>query len=110
MTFKSRHISVSINRPEGQVYEFASNPGNLPKWAAGLSGSIKNVKGDWIAESPMGKIKIEFAVKNNFGVLDHDVTLPTGARSITLRISNNDGSELISLLPAAWYVRQMFAE
>jgi len=45
MTFKSRHVSVSINRPADQVYEFASNPENLPKWAAGLSGSIKNVNG-----------------------------------------------------------------
>jgi uncharacterized membrane protein len=54
MTFKSLHISVSINRPADQVYEFTSNPGNLPKWATGLSGSIKNVDGVWIAESPMG--------------------------------------------------------
>jgi uncharacterized membrane protein len=38
MTFMAKHISVSINRPAGQVYEFASNPENLPKWAAGLSG------------------------------------------------------------------------
>jgi len=48
-TFKSKHISISIDRPAEQVYEFASNPENLPKWAAGLSGSIKNVNGDWIA-------------------------------------------------------------
>jgi uncharacterized membrane protein len=34
MTFKSLHISVSINRPADQVYEFASNPENLPQWAA----------------------------------------------------------------------------
>ena len=41
MTFMAKHISVSINRSAAQVYEFASNPENLPKWAAGLSGSIK---------------------------------------------------------------------
>src|SRR3989337_840272 len=35
MTFKSQHISVSINRPANQVYEFVSNPENLPKWATG---------------------------------------------------------------------------
>jgi uncharacterized membrane protein len=32
MTFRSQHISVSINRPADQVYEFAANPENLPKW------------------------------------------------------------------------------
>src|SRR3972149_7868388 len=60
MTFKSQHISVLIYRPADQVYEFVSNPENLPKWATGLSGSIKNVKGDWIAKSPMGRVKIKF--------------------------------------------------
>jgi hypothetical protein len=49
MMFKSVHISVSINLPADQVYEFASNPENLPKWAAGLGGSIKNVNGDWFS-------------------------------------------------------------
>jgi uncharacterized membrane protein len=51
MTFMAKHISVSINRSAGQVYEFASNPENLSKWAAGLSGSIKKVNDDWITES-----------------------------------------------------------
>ncbi|MCZ7355559.1 MAG: SRPBCC family protein [Candidatus Methanoperedens sp.] len=100
MTFKSQHISVSINRSAEQVYEFVSNPENLPKWAAGLSGSIKNVKGDWIAESPMGRVKVKFADKNKFGILDHDVTLPSGAKIYNpMRVFiNNDGSELIFTL------------
>ena len=113
MTFKSQHISVSSNRPADQVYEFASNPENLPKWAAGLSGSIRNVNGDWIAESPMGKVKVKFADKNKFGILDHDVTLPSGTKVYNpMRVfPNNDGSELIFTL----YQRpdmsdQMFAE
>jgi uncharacterized membrane protein len=68
MTFMAKHISVSINRSAGQVYEFASNPENLPKWATGLSGSMTNVNEDWIAEAPMGKVKVKFAEKNQFGV------------------------------------------
>jgi len=113
MTFKSRHISVSIKQSADQVYEFASNPENLPKWASGLSGSIKNVNGDWVAESPMDKVKIEFAVQNIFGVLDHDITLSSGEKFYNpMRVfPNNDGSELIFTL----YLRpgmtdQVFAE
>ncbi len=100
MTFKSQHISVSINRPADQVYEFASNPENLPKWAAGLSGSIKNVNGNWIAESPMGRVKVKFADKNKFGILDHEVTLPSGETVYNpMRVfPNSDGSELIFTL------------
>ena len=113
MTFKSRHISVSINRPADQVYEFASNPENLPKWAAGLSGSIENVNGDWIAESPMGRVKVKFADKNEFGVLDHDVTLPSGAKIYNpVRVfSNNDGSEVVfTLYQRPEMSDRMFAE
>ena len=113
MTFKSQHISVSINRPADQVYEFVSNPENLPKWATGLSSYIKNVNGDWIAESPMGRVKIKFTDKNKSGILDHDVTLPSGAKVYNpMRVfPNNNGSELIFTL----YRRpdmsgQMFAE
>jgi uncharacterized protein YndB with AHSA1/START domain len=80
MTFMVKHISVSINRSADQVYEFVSDPENLPKWAAELSGSIKKVNDDWIAESPMGRVKVKFAEKNRFGVLDHDVTLPSGVK------------------------------
>ena len=97
MTFMARHISVSIDRSAAQVYEFASNPENLPKWAAGLSGSIKKVNEEWIAEAPMGRVKVKFAEKNQFGVLDHDVTLPSGVKVYNpMRVfPNNDGSELI---------------
>jgi hypothetical protein len=41
MTFAAKHIGGSINRSAAHVYDFASNPENLPKWAAGLSVSIK---------------------------------------------------------------------
>ena len=77
-TSQARHISVSIDRAPEEVYAFASDPENLPKWATGLGGSIRKVGGDWVAESPMGKIKIRFAEPNKFGVLDHDVILESG--------------------------------
>ena len=34
-----RHISVYIAHPPAEVYEFASDPRNLPRWAAGLARS-----------------------------------------------------------------------
>ncbi|CAG1001840.1 MAG: hypothetical protein OIN86_03845 [Candidatus Methanoperedens sp.] len=108
MTFQPQHISVSINRPATEVYEFVSNPENLPKWAAGLSGSIRKVGEDWIADSPMGTIKVKFADKNEFGVLDHDVTLLSGVKIYNpMRVfPNSDGSELIFTL----YRRQDMSE
>ncbi|HEY7110713.1 MAG TPA: hypothetical protein VH415_14910 [Nitrososphaeraceae archaeon] len=99
-SFKSRQVSITIGLPPDKVYDFVSNPQNLPSWAGGLSGSIENVNGEWVAESPMGKVKIKFADKNMFGVLDHDVTLPSGETFYNpMRVvSNGNGSELIFTL------------
>ncbi len=100
MTYQVRHISVSVDRPPNEVYAFASNPANFPQWATGLGGSLRNVNGEWIADAPMGKVKIRFAEKNAFGILDHDVTLETGEKVyIPMRvIANNKGSEIIFTL------------
>ncbi|UOF00113.1 hypothetical protein [Bdellovibrio reynosensis] len=54
----------------------------------------------WIADSPMGSVKVKFTEKNKFGVLDHDVTLPNGdVNHNPLRVvKNGDGSEVIFTL------------
>ncbi|GAB3932698.1 SRPBCC family protein [Kribbella albertanoniae] len=74
----SRHLSAYIDRPAGDVYAYASNPANLPEWAPGLCSSIEQVDGDWVAESLMGRIIVKFAESNEYTVLDHEVTLPSG--------------------------------
>jgi hypothetical protein len=74
----SRHISTHIDRPAQQVYNYVSNPANLPEWAPGLGSSVDKVDEQWIVESPMGRVVVAFAVRNEFGVLDHDVTLLSG--------------------------------
>ena len=95
-----RHISASIERPPDVVYAFASNPENLPKWATGLSGSIRKVHGEWIAESPMGKVKIRFVERNTFGVLDHEVVLESGVRiwNPMRVVARGTGSEIVFTL------------
>ena len=76
---RSEHISIGIKRPLSEVYDFAADPRNLPRWAAGLAGSEVERGGDrWFTESPMGSVRFTFAPHNDFGVLDHDVTLPAG--------------------------------
>src|SRR5689334_13691226 len=76
----SRHIGVHIERSVQAVYDYASNPENLPAWAPGLCTSVERVDGRWFATSPMGRIELTFAPRNVFGVLDHDVTVESGER------------------------------
>lgn len=73
---ESRHISVWIDRPADEVYRYAADPRNLPRWAVGLAHSEVTPAGDdWVAESSMGPVTIRFAPANEFGVLDHVVTV-----------------------------------
>jgi carbon monoxide dehydrogenase subunit G len=101
MLFPVKYISASINRPAGEVYRFIANPENLPQWAAGLSDAKLEKEGDdWVANSPMGRVKVSFVKENPFGVVDHDVTLPSGeVNTNPLRvIINGDGSDVVFTL------------
>jgi hypothetical protein len=48
----------------------------------------------------MGKVRIRFAERNDFGVLDHDVTLASGqtVHNPMRVVANADGSELVFTL------------
>jgi hypothetical protein len=75
---QTRHIGERIARPADVVYRFAADPANLPQWAPGLGTAVEQVDGEWFVDSPMGRVRVTFAQPNEFGVLDHQVTLPTG--------------------------------
>jgi hypothetical protein len=73
-----RHLSQRIEAPADDVYEYASDPANVPEWAPGLGTAVEQVDGRWYVETPMGRASVVFADRNPYGVLDHEVTLPSG--------------------------------
>jgi hypothetical protein len=76
---ESRHVSVWIAAHPEAAYEFAADPQTWSRWAAGLAeGGLRQTVGGWVADSPMGEVTVEFAPRNEFGVLDHVVHLPSG--------------------------------
>ena len=76
---RSVHVSQVVHRTVQEVYGVASDPDHLPRWAAGLARSEVTREGDaLLVESPMGRVTVRFVPRNEHGVLDHDVTLPTG--------------------------------
>lgn len=98
----SRTLSVSIRCSPGHVYvyEFVTNPGNLPKWAQGLGPSVRKQGLEWMVDTPQGPMKIRFAAQNRFGVMDHYVTTPSGVEVyVPMRVfANGSGSEVIFTL------------
>jgi hypothetical protein len=98
---EARHLSIYIERPPDVVYEFASNPRNLPQWAAGLARSSVEPDGDWwVAEAPFGTARIRFVAPNALGVMDHDVESAAGeiVRNPMRVVPNGEGSELVFTL------------
>ena len=75
---QSRHLSERIDRQAADVYDYVSDPANLPKWAPGLGDSVEHENGRWYVRTPAGRAGFAFAERNDHGVLDHDVTLPSG--------------------------------
>jgi hypothetical protein len=93
----SCHVGVYIARRPEQVREYVADPVHLPVWAAGLAESMERVDGRWYADSPMGRVAVTFAAPNPWGVLDHDVELPSGevVTNPMRVVPNGPGADLV---------------
>jgi len=100
MGTSSLHLAVHIARPVADVYAFASDPANLPRWASGLGGPMVREGDDWFFDTPDGRAQIVFAPANDLGVLDHDVLTPSGETvHVPMRvIVDGSGSEVVFTL------------
>ncbi|HTU74691.1 MAG TPA: hypothetical protein VMG38_14345 [Trebonia sp.] len=100
MTLESRHLSERIGRPAQEVYQYACDPANLPRWAPGLGDRVEQVNGQWFADTAGGRVRLAFAPPNDFGILDHFVTLGSGeVIYVPMRvIADENGSEVLFTL------------
>jgi hypothetical protein len=72
---------MTIERDALDVYNFVSDPANLAKWASGLSAAVK----------------VRFAERNKYGVLDHYVSVG-GAPEVYMPMRvfpNGEGAEVL---------------
>lgn len=102
MATESRHVAVWIGRAAEEVYAYVVEPGNLPEWAPGLGSAVEEVDGRWFVQTGDGRVEVAFAARNEFGVLDHRVTLPSGeVVYVPLRVVADEaggGSEVVFTL------------
>ncbi|MFJ5370461.1 SRPBCC family protein [Bosea sp. CER48] len=97
----ARHLGIGIERPVEEVYAFLAEPVNFPRWAEGLGHSFVHAEGmTWLAETPMGAMRVLFSEPNRHGVLDHAVIPEHGpAMHNPMRVvPNGDGSEVVFTL------------
>jgi hypothetical protein len=86
MAREARKLSISIDRPAAEAYEFLWVPENFAKWASGLAGSLRKAADGWITETPEGPATVRFSERNAHGVLDHAVETPRGSVYVPLRV------------------------
>jgi uncharacterized protein YndB with AHSA1/START domain len=91
-------ITVSIQHPHRQVYEFLVEPLNLPTWTVAIERIEHRRDNDWAIETPEGVVVLRYQPRNEFGVLDYWV-LPPGDPTgyfVPMRvIANGDGADVI---------------
>ncbi|HEU4917928.1 MAG TPA: SRPBCC family protein [Acidimicrobiia bacterium] len=96
----AHNINVTIERPLEEVYDFVSKPENFPRWASGLAAAIEAEGDHWVSETPEGRVEIRFTPRNELGVLDHRVTMPSGLEVyVPMRVvANGESSEVMFTL------------
>jgi polyketide cyclase/dehydrase/lipid transport protein len=97
MPSETRHLTVFIDRPPSEVYDYACEPRHIPEWAPGLGRGVEEVDGRWYVVTDAGPLAVAFAQRNALGVLDHDVTLPSGevVHNPMRVVPHDDGSEVM---------------
>ncbi|ODR91210.1 polyketide cyclase [Sinorhizobium alkalisoli] len=96
----ARILHISIARDWREVYAFMADHEKMPLWASGLSSGLTRDGEDWIAPGPLGNARVRFVTRNDYGVVDHLVTLEDGRQvHNALRVvPNGDGAEVMFTL------------
>lgn len=97
MPSQTRFLAEHIDRSAADVYAYVADPANLPRWSSGLGSRIEQVDGEWWIDSPAGRLRFAFVPPNGLGVLDHQVTFPSGETFYNpMRVvPDGDGSEIV---------------
>jgi hypothetical protein len=79
------------------VYDFVADAANLPSWAGGFCRSVRRSGAEWIVETKDGPVRLRFVTWNQWGVMDHAVTVASGETIVNpMRVvPNGTGSEVL---------------
>ena len=93
-------VHVSILAPPGDVIALLVDVHNWTTWAPWIRSVTRSSERGWTLETDAGRMSASFVEQNPLGVLDHEVTLPSGVRILnSMRVLPNDsGSELVMVV------------
>jgi hypothetical protein len=93
-------LHISILAPRQDVIGFLSDVRRWKSWAPWARSVERLSANEWTLQTDAGPLKLRFVEPNSLGVLDHVVTLPSGATLLnSMRVlPNGEGSELVMVL------------
>jgi hypothetical protein len=99
-TTRSDTQTVRIEAHPEQVFDFVSNPENLPRWAVGFCRAIRLSPDDperWIVSTARGDVSIRFVVDRALGVIDFVFEPARGVQATAFSrvLSNASGCEYV---------------
>lgn len=95
--FRSLTITISINRPPADVYEYLVEPLNLPTWTTGIDRMVHREGEDWVATTSVGELIFRYTPRNSYGVLDYSIRAvdEEGVHVVPVRVfANGEGAEI----------------
>lgn len=92
------HTSILASRQD--VIAFLSDVRRWRSWAPWARAVERLSESEWTVHTDTGPLKLRFVEPNSLGVLDHVVTVPSGATLLnSMRVlPNGEGSELVMVL------------
>jgi hypothetical protein len=93
----ARTVSVSIFRDARETYEYIRTTSHLTAWATGLGAVTGEIDDVVQIDTPNGPGTLKFAPPNDFGILDHTITLEGGVvTEVPMRVlPNGEGCEVM---------------
>lgn len=97
MTRRSDTQSVAIEAPPEAVFDFLSEPTNLPGWAIGFAKEIRREGDGWLVLTPQGEMPIRYATVRGLGTIDFHIAPEPGAELVAYSrvIPNDRGAEYV---------------
>lgn len=84
--------SVLIEKPFAEVYDFVSDPTNLPKWANAFKAADQNAA-ELVTPAGTVKIKLRTDAQRSAGTVDSHMTFPDGGEGVAYTRVTPDGAD-----------------
>ena len=94
---KTNTQTVTVDASVKVVYEFLSNPENLPRWAIGFAKSIRAADDGWIVETAQGEVPVTVVTDPGRGIVDFHMEPAPGVEAVAFSrvMPNGDGAEYV---------------